>query len=378
MRCLAVAAIVGGLLTLVLHTEDASTSASEETATREGRELDDESRPPGATPATTPTVPPAPVSTRPPTTVAPTIEIVFTGDIIPHDRVNRVGAEVGFVELFDPEVRNTIAAADLAICHLEAPVAAGEPEGYPTFNAPIALLEALGEVGFDGCSTASNHTLDQGADGAIETVAAFDELGLEQAGINPDGTLGWASYEIEGVRFAHLSWTYGLNGFRNPDDNPLLVPTVPFESVDPEGVEIEGILAAAAAAQVGADHVIVSLHWGAEYRHEPTTAQRAIAERLGASPDVDLLVGHHAHVIQPHEVIAGTHVAFGLGNFLSNNFTACCPEATRYGVIMHARFGPDGVEVQWTPTMVDRATMTVVPADAEVAAITLAHLDGTG
>ena len=77
----------------------------------------------------------------------------------------------------------------------------------------------------------------------------------------------------------------------------------------------DGLLAAAARARAaGAEVVVASLHCCAEYDHEPTAAQVAAVRTLLASPDVDLVLGHHAHVVQPLERIDGEWVAYGLGN----------------------------------------------------------------
>lgn len=81
---------------------------------------------------------------------------------------------------------------------------------------------------------------------------------------------------------------------------------------------------AAAAREAGAEFVVASLHWGQEYRQAPTAEQRSVADALLADGGVDLIVGHHAHVVQPLGRVAGRPVAFGLGNFLSNQSGACC------------------------------------------------------
>ncbi|MCA1708974.1 MAG: CapA family protein, partial [Actinobacteria bacterium] len=62
----------------------------------------------------------------------------------------------------------------------------------------------------------------------------------------------------------------------------------------------------------------LSMHWGDQYLHEPNADQRQLARELLASPDVDAILGHHAHVVQPCERIGNEYVAYGLGNFLSN------------------------------------------------------------
>ncbi len=306
---------------------------------------------------------------------------MVSGDIIPHvpvtARARRIAAAnliegdaYDYVPMFDL-VRSRVEAADLALCHLETPLSADGSvvEGYPTFSAPPELAEAIQAAGYDGCSTASNHAFDQGRQGVFDTVAVFDRLGLGVAGM-ADGVFRDATpqlYEVDGgdggtVTVAHLSATYGLNGFSLPADLPWLV-----DLIDPAAIIEE----AAEARRAGVDVVIVSLHWGVEYVVDPTVEQRAVAEQVLASPDVDLVIGHHAHVVQTIERVGGEVAVFGLGNFLSNQSAACCPAATQDGVLVEMQIteraggGFEVTDLGFVPTWVDRSTYTVVPiADA--------------
>src|SRR5690606_4606110 len=72
------------------------------------------------------------------------------------------------------------------------------------------------------------------------------------------------------------------------------------------------------ARDSGADMVLVSLHFGTEYQWRPSAYQRDVVDGLTASPDIDLVIGHHAHVVQPVGVVGSTPVIYGLGNLLSN------------------------------------------------------------
>jgi poly-gamma-glutamate capsule biosynthesis protein CapA/YwtB (metallophosphatase superfamily) len=226
-------------------------------------------------------------------------------------------------------VRPAVSGADVAICHLETPIArAGGPYAdYPVFNVPPQIVPALHWAGYDACTTASNHSLDQGTAGIERTLAALDEAGIAHAGSARTAREGArvTMLTVRGVRVALLSYTFGLNGFRRPDGSPWLVDLI----------EQRAILAEAARARrEGADLVLVALHWGVEYRNEPTAAQRTLAAALLASPDVDLVYGHHAHVVQPFDRTHGKWVVYGLGNHLAEQYTQ--PERTHEGVM--ARF----------------------------------------
>jgi poly-gamma-glutamate capsule biosynthesis protein CapA/YwtB (metallophosphatase superfamily) len=78
---------------------------------------------------------------------------------------------------------------------------------------------------------------------------------------------------------------------------------------------VPAILAAARRAkQAGADIVVLSMHWGTEYDHLATALQKQQAEQLLASPDIDVILGDHAHVIQPMQKIHGKWVIYCMGN----------------------------------------------------------------
>jgi poly-gamma-glutamate capsule biosynthesis protein CapA/YwtB (metallophosphatase superfamily) len=244
-------------------------------------------------------------------------------------------------------VRPRISAADLAICHLETPV--GERGGpfsdYPVFKVPPQIIPALAWAGYDACTTASNHTLDAGADGVDRTLATLDAAGIAHAGsartsgeddrttiltVHPRGAAG-SPGAAAAVKVALLSYTYGLNGFPVPAGKSWIVDTI-----DPEQILGD----AHQARRTGAEVVLVALHWGQEYRNEPTSDQRRIARRLLASPDIDLVYGHHAHVPQPFGRINGKWIAYGLGNHLAEQVSQ--RERTHEGTMARFTFTERG------------------------------------
>jgi poly-gamma-glutamate capsule biosynthesis protein CapA/YwtB (metallophosphatase superfamily) len=255
-----------------------------------------------------------------------------------------------------------VSQADFALCHLETTITARDvaPTGFPRFRAPTEYVAAIAGAGFDACSTASNHAFDYGVDGVVETIAALEANGLGWAGSarSADEAAQPRLFDVRGVRVALVSATYGLNGFRLPQDAPWLVDLI----------DVPRLLERAHAARAaGADIVIVSLHCCTEYRVEPTDAQVQNARSLLESPDVDLVVGHHAHVVQPIERIGDEYVLYGLGNILSNMYASrCCPAASQDGVIVDVTFTeePGGrfvaSAVSYTPTWVDRSAGLVI------------------
>ena len=253
------------------------------------------------------------------------------------------------------EVEPLISSAGLAICHFETPLSRDDTElsGYPLFNAPRSLATAVRNAGYDGCSTASNHSFDRNVAGVFSTIEVIEDSGLRQAGMSRSDLedLAPVIYDANGIAVAHISATYSLNGLVLPQDQPYLV-----DLIDPAAILFE----ARTAKEAGAEFVVVSLQWGNEYQSAPSDAQVQWLSEILPSEEVDLVVGHHVHVVQPVDRLGDEYVVFGLGNFLSNQSANCCPVATQDGMIAFVALleGPDGriraIGVEYVPTWVDR------------------------
>jgi len=295
------------------------------------------------------------------------LTIAATGDLLIHMPIARQaqvyagGHGYDFRPMLAP-VKPLLAAADLAICHLETPLSADDTNisGYPVFNTPHELADAIKEAGYKGCSTASNHAIDAGADGVTATLDALDEAGIAHAGTarTREEAEAIEVHTVKGVRIAHLSYTYGTNGIPVPASQPWLVNVT----------DVARILAdAARAKQAGAQFVVVSMHWGVEYQTAPTPEQQAQAQTLLASSDVDLILGDHVHVLQPVQKIGDKYVIYGLGNLLSNQSPAAgLTPNTEDGAILTAQVraqnGTASVErVTYTATYVEIGPYTVWP-----------------
>ncbi|WP_218123495.1 CapA family protein [Quadrisphaera sp. DSM 44207] len=272
-----------------------------------------------------------------------------TGDVLLHpplwEQARRDAAAAGAGALdFAPQlaaVQPLVAAADLGVCHLETPLAPPEGpfRGYPAFAAPPQVVPALAQTGYDACTTASNHSFDAGAEGVTRTLDALDAAGLASAGTarTPEEAERPTVLDVPGpagaVRVALVSGTYGFNG----------VPAPGGQEWRGDALEEEALLREAAAARAaGAEVVVLALHWGEEYEQEPSAQQLQLAPRLLASPDVDLLLGHHAHVVQPVEQVGGEWVAYGLGNLLAAHSTQGEPLREGLAVRFVLTEQPDG------------------------------------
>lgn len=247
------------------------------------------------------------------------ITILGAGDILVHpptwEQAQKDSGRLGdysFDKIFS-RVAPVISGADLALCHMEAPMGPGAPKDFPRFNAPVQLAAAVKRAGFDGCSTASNHSLDQGPAGLAANLAALDKQGLSHTGTarNPQEAATPTIYDVAGVKVGHLSYAYGLNpGTSVPAGQTWMANLLNAKRI---------LKAAAALRLAGAQIIILSAHWGTEKVHEPNPQQLSLARVLLASPDIDAIIGHHAHVVQPAEKINGKWVFYGVGNLLARH-----------------------------------------------------------
>lgn len=223
-------------------------------------------------------------------------------------------------------------SADLSICEMETPLAPpqGPFVGYPDFNAPPQVLTALTNAGYKSCTTASNHSLDQGYTGVKRTLGELDAAGLRHTGSARSAAEKAKPLIVtlpNGVRIGQLAYAFGFNGIPLPTGKPWLANETDVPTI---------IAAAKAEKRAGADIVVVSMHWGTEYDHLATQEQRDQADQLLKSPDIDLILGDHVHVVQPAEKLHGKWVFFGMGNQISRHADPIA--VSRQGVMPRVTF----------------------------------------
>ncbi|MBC8093117.1 MAG: CapA family protein [Pseudonocardia sp.] len=323
-----------------------------------------------------------------PTPAAPqapeSFTMVATGDVLVHQGgplttgAMRDGG-YDFAGVLAP-VAPMLREADLAVCHLETPVAepGGPYRGYPSFAVQPEIVDALAGAGYDLCSTASNHSLDDGFDGLVRTLDALDGAGVAHTGTYRSAADAEVPriVDVSGVQVGHVAVTFGLNGV--PEPQAWMVD-------DFDVPDVSEVLADAARARAaGAEVVVVSVHCCREYDLEPSAEQVETVRALLASPDVDLVLGHHAHVVQPFERIDGKWAAYGLGNHIAQHSTR--GYATEDSVIARFTFtrGADGrftvTRAEAIPVGIELgdAAVRVVPADPATRDRVAAVLDSRG
>lgn len=256
-----------------------------------------------------------------PTPKLRTISIVSSGDILLHERLwaqakaDGTNGNWDFFPQFAP-LEPVISAADLALCHLETPLAKLNVgyEGYPTFNAPPEVTDAITKLGFDMCGTASNHSLDQGFSGLVRTIEILDAAGIPHTGTAVSQAAASkplimdVKTENGVVKVGILSYTYGFNGFERDSDKLWSANLIDAEAI---------IAEAKLARSQGAELVIAKLHWGNEYTNKANEYQTSLAQQLADSGQIDLLDGSHSHSVQPITQIKDTYIAYSHGNFVA-------------------------------------------------------------
>ncbi|MFG2791086.1 CapA family protein [Streptomyces sp. NPDC048419] len=262
---------------------------------------------------------------RPAPAAARGFTLVASGDVLPHspiiDRARFDGG--GNAYDFRPMlsgVKPVVSRADLALCHMETVYGAnGDYTGYPDFKSPPEVAQGLAATGYDGCSTASNHSLDDGAQGIRRTLDALDAVGVRHAGsARTEAEAHTVTMLRAGpAKVAHLAYTFDTNGKPLPAGQPWAVNLMNENAI---------VADARAARRAGADVVVVSLHWGTEWQDAPDQQQLALAQQLtaartGGRPDIDLILGTHAHVPQAYEKVNGTWVIYGMGDQIAGEMT---------------------------------------------------------
>lgn len=254
-----------------------------------------------------------------------TINMAFTGDIMCHntiykDAFNSSTNSYDFSYIFD-DVKYNIQTADIAVGNLETTFA-GSSKGYssyPTFNTPENLAYTLKKIGFDVLSTANNHCYDSGYSGIESTINYLDDADISHTGTykSQEEQNQILIKNVKGIKIAFLSFTYGTNGIKVPDDKSYSVNLIDKNLI---------LNQLSLAKDQDPDMICVSMHWGIEYQTSPNSEQKDLADFLFKN-GADLIIGNHPHVLQSMEkrditLDDGSHkdgfVVYSLGNFLAD------------------------------------------------------------
>ncbi|CAM4213817.1 CapA family protein [Paenibacillus tarimensis] len=223
-----------------------------------------------------------------------------------------------FQDVFEP-VTGILRKGDWVLANLEAPLDGDHYSGFPRFNAPYEIAEALKGAGITIVTTANNHALDQGYKGIERTLAHLNKLGLYTKGTARSRAESRKAILIEqnGITMGLLAYTYGTNGIPLPSGKPYAVSIWDQEACAKD---------ITALRQKGAEFVTVAMHFGTEYETTPNANQRKIASAI-IQAGGDIVAGSHPHVVQPYEVVSVQDadgrkrqgvILYSMGNFISN------------------------------------------------------------
>lgn len=240
------------------------------------------------------------------------LSLVMVGDSLIHGAVY-ADAQVNNGYDFKPMLevmKPIISKYDLAFYNQET-ILGGTEIGlstYPRFNSPYEVGDAFIDSGFNLVALANNHTLDRGERAILNSCNYWKVKDVYTTGSysSQEDRNNIEIREVNGIKYALLSYTSWTNGLKIPEGKTYLLNRYDEEIVKQDIEKVRNKV----------DLLMVSMHFGDEYSHVPSADQRKIADYL-ASLGVDIIIGHHPHVVQPIEFIDDTLVIYSLGNFLS-------------------------------------------------------------
>ena len=271
------------------------------------------------------------------------VDLIAVGDNLYHLSITNAGKQPDGTYNYDSiyeNIKGFISEFDIKVINQEIPLT-DDPtkwQGFPVFGGPIQAVDAIADAGFNVVTHATNHSMDQGKDTALNELEYWktkEDVIVSGMYTSQEDYDNIDIGEYKGVKVAFLNYTYGLNGYSVPKDAPYLVKTLNIDRVTED----------IAKAKELADIVIVFPHWGEEYITTPNAYQKDMAKKI-AEAGADAIIGCHPHVIQPLEILTtseGKEVPcfYSLGNFISN-----MPRGERCVECMaHLRIKKDGDDV---------------------------------
>ena len=291
---------------------------------------------PSTQPTTQPTEP-----TQPPVTKVSTATLGATGDILLHDLVIQSGLDsatntYNYDNIFK-YIKNYAGQMDWAAANLEVTLCGDDNgfgyKGYPCFNSPDAIVDAAKNAGFDMLLTANNHSFDTGIKGFLRTQEVIKDRNLDYIGTRYEETdKPYVIKEINGIKIGMICYTYNtgvdangnvfLNGMPLTAQASRLINSFTYSDLTGFYEKLAGELTAMRAE--GAEAIMLYIHWGDEYSTKPNATQKKMAQAL-CDLGIEVIVGNHAHVAQPVELLTNTQDAskktlclYSMGNSISN------------------------------------------------------------
>lgn len=249
-----------------------------------------------------------------------TIRLVFGGDLMQHmPQVHAARTEDGGYDYSRSMeyVTPMFHSADMAILNLETTITTtGRYSGYPCFASPVAVVDELSDMGIDIALLANNHCCDRSSRGIATTIDELNKRNIGHTGVFTD-SLDYDHnniyrFEVKGVRFALVNYTYGTNGIPVPKDRIVNLIDTTIIQRDLRSISRDSV-----------DCIIACMHWGNEYERHENREQRYLAQMLRRE-GVDIIIGSHPHVVQPYYADSTSVTFYSLGNLVSNQRRRYC------------------------------------------------------
>ena len=284
-----------------------------------------------------PTEPP----TEPPIIKESTATLGVVGDILMHGEVIKSGYDSGtktynYDNIF-PFISEYIQKFDYAVGNMEGTLCGNDNgyiyDGYPHFNCPDPIADALAKAGFDLMLTANNHSYDTRNTGFHRTLEILRNAGMDTLGTRSDADEdNYLIKDLNGIKVGMICYTYNtgvkedgsiyLNGIPLTLANSQLTNSFNYDDLDGFYAKLSGELEEMEAA--GAEATVLFIHWGDEYRLKPNNTQKKMAQAL-CDLGIDVIVGGHPHVVEPMALLTSTKdenhktaCIYSLGNAVSN------------------------------------------------------------
>ena len=247
--------------------------------------------------------------------------IMANGDLLYHDIIyisaKKSDGTYDFHENFE-YVKPWLKQADLVIGDFEGTVNKDHYlAGYPLFNAPGEVMDAIKDAGYQVLDLAHNHILDSQIEGVVSTADAIEKAGMTPVGVYTHEARDKAPLvikEVNGIKVAILAYSYGFNGIEQSISQEDYNRYLSDLDEDKMKAEIE-------RAEKEADITIIMPQMGVEYQIEPTEEQKKLYHKM-IDWGADIIFGGHPHVVEPAETVEKEGdkklIIYSMGNFISN------------------------------------------------------------
>lgn len=249
----------------------------------------------------------------------PAIRLAAVGDLMLGRTQGEIMLSTGDLLYPFANVKAFFDDADYVTGNLESALGdIGEPANkrYP-LRSPAEAAQSLALAGVDLVSLANNHAQDYGPESLLHGIELLHEAGVATVGGGANDAAAHAPHiaDIHGLKVAFLGYVHvpieALTDF-DTQSWSATADTPGLAWADPERIKAD-----VAAVRPDVDLVVVHLHSGYEYIEEPSEPQVAAA-RAAVDAGADLVIGHHAHILQGIHNYRDGVIAYGLGNFVFN------------------------------------------------------------